>query len=73
MKYRLIESADIPDLFEIRVATWHNPNGREEMAKLGITPDAVAEMLASTHRGWICEVEGRKTGFCIGDKTTGEM
>jgi len=51
MQFRSIQTEDLPDLFEIRIATWHNSNGHEEMTQMGITPDAVRQMLLNSHRG----------------------
>ncbi|HPQ42579.1 MAG TPA: hypothetical protein PLV45_19560, partial [bacterium] len=45
VKTREITVEDIPDLFRVRIATWHTPNGREDMARLGITPATVRAML----------------------------
>ena len=73
MRFRAIQTDDVPDMFEIRIATWHNSDGREEMTKIGITPHSVRQMLLDSHRGWLCEVDGRNVGFAIGNKETGEM
>ena len=75
MLVREIVFEDIPAIFEVRVATWHNENGREEMAQLGITHDAVREVLeAGTHRGWLAESdEGDVIGFTMGIHESGEM
>jgi GNAT superfamily N-acetyltransferase len=70
---RRIVEADIPELFRVRVATWHNPNGAEELARFGITPESVATQLRTTHCGWLWEVDGRVVGFAIGDRSNGEM
>jgi GNAT superfamily N-acetyltransferase len=73
MKCREIQSQDLEALFELRIATWHNPNGREELARLGITPDSVCQMMQASHRGWLCEVDGRSVGFAMGNRATGEL
>ena len=73
MILREIVTADIPTLFRLRVQTWHNPHGAEELTRLGITPDSVAHLLATTHRGWIAEVENAPVGFVMGNRATGEM
>ena len=44
-----------------------------ELTRMGITPEAVRELLADSHRGWLCEVDGRVAGFSMGNKSTGEM
>ncbi len=71
--YRPIEPDDMGAIFEVRVATWHNDNGAEELKQFGITPASVRAMLKTTHRGWLCEVDGRVVGFAMGDQSKGEM
>lgn len=74
LTYREIVADDMPSIFDVRVATWHNDRGREEMTELGITPESVREMLKEgSHRGWLCEADGRVVGFAMGDRTNGEM
>lgn len=73
MHYRLITSEDIGDLFTVRTATDENNLSREELTALGITEDSVRDRLNDTHRGWLCEVDGRAVGFAIGDRATGEL
>ena len=71
--FREIGPDDMRSIFEVRVATWHNERGAEEMAELGITPDSVREMLRASHRGWLCEVDDRVVGFAMGNRDNGEM
>jgi ribosomal protein S18 acetylase RimI-like enzyme len=71
--FREIQARDLPRIFAVRLATWHNDNGREELTRLGITPESVRQRLAESHRGWLCEVDGRTVGFAMGDGQTGEM
>lgn len=74
MKIRAIEIADLPTIFEVRIATWHNPNGAEELRQFGITIESVARMLdEGSHRGWLCDIDGQTVGFAMGDRTSGEM
>ena len=74
MTYREIVEDDLEDIFTVRVATWHNPNGVEEMTRMGITHDAVRSLMRkNSHRGWLAECEGRTIGFAMGDRETGEM
>jgi ribosomal protein S18 acetylase RimI-like enzyme len=74
MKYRSIQPEDMAAIFAVRVATWHSPRAVEEMTALGITPETVMAMLAcGSHRGWLCETDGRVVGFCMGNRETGEM
>ncbi|MDF1811511.1 MAG: GNAT family N-acetyltransferase [Verrucomicrobiales bacterium] len=73
MHYRRITPDDLPSIFEVRVKTWHNPNGSEEMARMGINPDSVRQMLETTHHGWLAETNGDVVGFVMGNKQTAEM
>ncbi len=73
MHYLEIISEDIPSIFDVRIKTWHNPNGAEELECMGITPDTVRQMMRTTHRGWIAEQNGTTVGFVMGNKRTGEM
>lgn len=71
--YRAIRAEDITLIFEVRVATWHNTRGRDELTAMGITHDSVCELLTKSHRGWLCEVDGQVVGFAMGNKENGEM
>ena len=71
--FREILNCDMPSIFDVRVATWHNDHGARELVQLGITPESVIEMMAHTHRGWLCEVDSRVVGFAMGNRETGEM
>ena len=71
--FRKIVAEDMPAIFDVRVATWHNERGRDELTELGITHHSVCEMLQESHRGWLCEVESRVVGFAMGNKQNGEM
>jgi len=73
MTFREINQQDISTLFAIRAATRENPLSRSELQALGITEDSVATMLYTTHRGWLCEAEGKVVGFAMGDGKTGEL
>lgn len=73
MIFRQIVDADIPSLFAVRSTTRENTLSREDLATLGITEASVCLMMASTHRGWLCEADGRVVGFSIGNCETGEL
>ena len=71
---REITIADIPALFFVRPRTRENALTLEELRALGITPESVATELAGTTRGWLCEtVTGQVAGFCMADRSTGEL
>ena len=71
--YRQIVEDDIPALFEIRVATWGNDRGAEEMAALGISHDSVLARLRSDHAGWIVLLDGKPVGFAMANRSNGEL
>lgn len=71
--YREIAQPDIPDLFAVRVVTRENAMTLEELARFGVTEDSIREVLGASHRGWLCEVDGRVVAFAMGDRTNGEM
>lgn len=73
MQYREITPADIPALFEVRVATDENRLTREELTRLGITEATVAARMANSFAGWLCEVDQKVVGFAMGDRATGEL
>jgi len=73
MQIREIRVADVPVLFEVRVATRENALSRAKLTRMGITVESVTTMLGSTHAGWLCEVDGRVAGFAMGNRATGEM
>lgn len=73
MKFREITRDDIPSLFAVRIATRENALSLEELSAQGITEESVGGMIQTTHRGWLCEADGRAIGFAMGNGQTGEM
>ena len=73
MKYRELLPTDMDAIFDVRVKTWHNANGAEELHSMGITPESVCEIIKSSHRGWVAENETQIVGFVMGNKNTAEM
>lgn len=73
MNFRPIEPADLPEMIEVRGSTRENPLSREALRQLGITEESTARLLRTSHRGWLCEENGRIVGFSIGDAKTGEL
>ena len=74
MKIRPIQEDDLPEVFAVRVATWHNAYGAEELTQMGITTASVANLMKTTHRGWLAEdVTGKVVGFAMGNRANGEM
>lgn len=69
MNIKVAQEQDIETLFEIRTNVIENHQSREEIAKLGITPNSVAEMLKTDCRAWIAEIENKPIGFSIANAT----
>ena len=60
-------------LFDVRTSVRENIYTRVGLYRDGITEKAVAEMIASTHRGWLCEVDSKIVGFAMANGATGEF
>lgn len=73
MIFRAIESHDAAALIELRGRTRENAISADALGKMGITTESIGEKLRSTHRGWLCEAEGRLAGFAVGDGNSGEL
>lgn len=73
LEFREITGADVPALFDVRTRTRENNYTLEELEKLSITVVSVAERLATSHKGWLCTDADQVVGFCIADRSAGEL
>jgi len=73
MIFRKMVRDDIARCIEIRTSVRENRYSMEALVKEGITEALVAQMLDTTHQGWVCEVYGQIVGFSIGNKETSEF
>jgi ribosomal protein S18 acetylase RimI-like enzyme len=74
MIFREMTPADVPMTFLVRAAAKENPMPLVTGLKhLGITVESVKGHLATTHKGFVCEVDGLVIGFTIADNRTGEL
>jgi GNAT superfamily N-acetyltransferase len=72
MNIRLATVEDVETLFEIRCSVVENHMSREELAEMGITPEAVREMvLSGDYVVPVVEVDGRGVGFAMGEVPEG--
>ncbi len=72
--YREMATDDLPAVFELRVATRENAVTMEELEEdYGITPQSLAEAMATHVKGWLCEDNGLAVGFAMGDRANGEV
>lgn len=69
MFVRVAQATDIETLFDIRTSVTENYQSREEIAELGITPESIAEMLATDCCAWLADLEGQPVGFAIANAT----
>lgn len=73
MIFRESKPADISRTFDIRCAAKENPIPRELLTSIGVTEQTVGVMLATTHRCWVCEIEGEVVGFVTANGSNGEL
>ncbi len=73
MKFREIRLDDAPALFHVRIRTRENTYTLEQLKALGITVESVRKKLATTFRGWLCADGPQVAGFCMADRSTGEL
>jgi ribosomal protein S18 acetylase RimI-like enzyme len=73
MTFREITTKDVSALFDLRTTVRENIDTREGLYRAGITEQAVAEMIRSTHRGWLCEADSKIVGFVMANGATGEF
>jgi GNAT superfamily N-acetyltransferase len=66
--------SDIEGLFSVRARTRESAISKEALASIGITPNSIAEQMASGRlKGWGCLHGSTLVGFCNGDGETGEV
>jgi ribosomal protein S18 acetylase RimI-like enzyme len=73
MNIREMESRDICRCLEVRTLVRENHYSLTALQQAGITEESVAAMLATTHKGWVCEFDQRIVGFSMGNRGTGEL
>ena len=73
MYFREMTAADVPATFLVRTAAVEHPFSLEDLFKFGITVESCIRQLGTTHKGWVCEINGIVIGFAVGNRSTGEM
>jgi len=72
--YRVAEASDVDATFEVRANTRQSAASRTRLFELGITPENVAEAMASgDYRSFISLLDERVVGFCNADARNGEI
>ena len=73
MKVRVATESDVEALFDIRTSVHENRQSREELAAIGVTPASVGQMLRTTSRAWLAEVDGQPVAFSMADAQRGTV
>ena len=64
---RVATEADVESLFDIRTSVLENHQSRADLARVGVTPDSVAQMLHSSSRAWIASERKQDVAFSMAD------
>ena len=64
---RVANVGDIDTIFEIRTRVRENHLSREQLADIGVTPEAIREVIANAPCSWVAEVDGTPVGFSMAD------
>lgn len=59
--------SDVPDVFRVRTSVRENHLSIEQLAQMGITEEAVAEMIAASACAWVAVVDDEVVGFSMID------
>ena len=75
MRFRKMNSVDVPVAFEITLSGREQSFSREALAAVGITEEFVVDVLdgVRSHEGWVCESDEKVVGFAMGNRNTGEV
>ncbi len=64
---RLARQSDLADIFHVRTSVGENHLSVEQLAQMGITEQAVSEMIGASPCAWVAVVDGRVVGFSMID------
>ncbi len=64
---RVATPADIDAIFDIRTSVRENHLSHEQLAEMGITPDAIQLAMQQAPCVWVAEVQGVAVGFAMAD------
>lgn len=70
---RIATEADVLALFDIRTSVRENHMTLEELAAVGVTHESIPEMLRTTSRAWVAEVDGADAAFAMADAELGTV
>ncbi|WP_095153817.1 GNAT family N-acetyltransferase [Pseudomonas sp. Irchel 3E13] len=64
---RLADLSDIDAIFNIRTSVQENHLSHDQLAEMGITPEAIQQAILETPCAWVAEVDGVPVGFSMAD------
>lgn len=64
---RLAGQADIKAIFDIRTSVQENHLSHDQLAEMGITPEAIRQAILEAPCAWVAEVDGVTIGFSMVD------
>ncbi|MEJ7577789.1 MAG: GNAT family N-acetyltransferase [Pyrinomonadaceae bacterium] len=73
MQIHIATDSDVATLFRIRTSVKENYQSLEELAALGLTPDTVREMLHTTSRAWVAEIDNEAIAFSMAGAEEGTI
>lgn len=73
MRFQEIQPEDVKEVIILRTMVKENVLTMADLIRLGITEDEVIRKIRTDYKGWLCRVNERIVGFCIGNRRDGEM
>lgn len=64
---RLARLADVDAIFKIRTSVQENHLSEDQLADMGITPEAISQAISETPCAWVAQVCGVPVGFSMVD------
>lgn len=68
---RIAGQSDIKAIFDIRTSVRENHLSHDQLAEMGITPDAIQQAILASPCVWVAEVDGVPVGFSMADAEDG--
>lgn len=72
-EYRLARAADVAGIFHVRISVSENHLSRAQLAEMGITEDAITDMIATEPCAWVAVEGDQVLGFSMIDNEEGSL
>ncbi|MHA7848471.1 GNAT family N-acetyltransferase [Serratia sp. D1N4] len=63
----IADITDVAEMFRIRLSVNENKATMADLAKYGVTPESLPEMLCGKGRGWVAKIDGVIRAFAMAD------